>query len=509
VSFDRPAWLLVLVALPLLWWLHRRRAAARIVRVASLLPFPALDATASSHAPRRRTDVVLALALSAATALAFGAASPRIGTHDAGSVYVVVDVSASMSAAGCDAPLRAARILGAAAPGALCDVHTLPGPDQARRVAAGQALESAPRPTQPDGLPASIATHLEAARAAGHPGILLVTDRDVGALPGVVVVGPSPSGDANVAVTDAFLDGDRARFTIRNFGHRDVDVAVETAPPSGARAARVAARADATVDVAAPRPGESLTVRVVAPAGERLAADDALTVRREGGVRRVRLDAAAACPRLAAALRAAGAEVATDGEVDATVTYRRAPDAAGRARVLHVAPVAGAGRGGLALDPAAAGPVAGASVAGRPGDGPPPPSPACSLAAVGRLTGGEALWTDGAGCLAAVLAGEVALALDPEDGRSDWHRDPSFPVAVAACLDLLAGGPDRLRAVDAVPASESDLSAPQPPTPSPRDVRRVVREWAAGAGGEGLSTALCLLAALLCGAAAWRGRRAA
>lgn len=77
MSFAAPLALVGLLALPVIWWLHRRTRAPRPVTVASLLFFADLPTGASSRRTRR-FDPVLALLLLGASAAALAAAGPRV-----------------------------------------------------------------------------------------------------------------------------------------------------------------------------------------------------------------------------------------------------------------------------------------------------------------------------------------------------------------------------------------------------------------------------------------------
>jgi len=103
------------------------------------------------------------------------------------------------------------------------------------------------------------------------------------------------------------------------------------------------------------------------------------------------------------------------------------------------------------------------------------PAPSTTLVASRRYSGGDETWSDAEGVLATMTKDAVVLAVDPEDPRSDWHRDPSFPAFIAAALDHLAGGPDRLVPTYAVPPSESGVVHEPPRTSSSDELRAVLR----------------------------------
>jgi hypothetical protein len=421
--------------------------------MASLLAFEGAAETTPSAAPRRAFDWKLALVLTAMTLLAAAAAGPRIGATRPPAFFVVIDDSPSMSARTCDAATRASTLLRDAAP-------------DAERVDRPLAKSGAA-----DGLPESLAPFLDDARRQGFPGVVLVTDAAITAMPGVEIVGPSGAAKTNVAVASASLDGNEAIVVARNYGARDVAVQLRCADVT--RDVVVPARGVATARFVAPDRGEEATFEIASPADD-LEADDRLVVARRGGARRVRLDASPKCPHLESALRAAGVEIVFgDGSADAVVDYRGgSPGAAGTPRLV-VAPTADAGE--VRVVKAKNYAARGDAVVGRGAFVDVLPAPGATLVAESRLTGGDALWSDAEGALATSTKDAVVLAVDPEDPRSDWHRDPSFPVLVAAALDHLAGGPDRLAPTYAVPPSESDVVHEPPRTFSADEVRAVLR----------------------------------
>jgi hypothetical protein len=490
VTFERPLALALAAAVPLAWWLSRNRSGAPVVRVASLLAFRHAAAATPSAAPRRAIDLRLAMVLAAMTLLALAAAGPAFGAAARAAFYVVFDRSVSTTARTCDAATRTDTLLRDIAPDAERVVRELRNADGT------------------DGLPESLAPHLAAARDGGFPGVVLVTDSAIEATPGIAIVGPSAGAAANASVASAVLDGDDAVVAVRNHGAKDVtvrlvcaDVAHDVAVPAGGVG---------TARFAAPDRGEMATFEIVSPPDD-LTADDRLVVRRTGGARRVHLTGAnpRACPHLEAALRAAGAEIAHDGESDADVTYGRGIVApAHRPRLVVLAPPfamsTGDTPGAIRESPAPGSEtVTGAQVVGRGPFVDVLPAPATLLAPTSRLVGGDAAWSVPDGAIVSSTTDLIVLAVDPEDPRSDWHRDPSFPAFVAAALDRLTDGPDRLVAVVAVPPSESDVVHAPPATSSPEALRAVMRP--AGAREDDVRPArwLALGAAVLLGAAAF------
>lgn len=485
MTFAAPFALAWLAAVTVAWWLRRTRTGAPVVRVASLLAFRGAADARPTSAPRRRADVAFALTLAAMALLAVAAAGPGFGAAGTASVYVVVDRSVSMSARTCDAERRADDLLRDALPGAVAEHHDLGG--------------------AADGLPGSIAEHLERARREGYPGLVLVTDTTFPAISGVACVGPSQGATANVSIAGVALDGGDAVVSLRNYGRADVHVSVKSGaeerevdvPEGGVAAARFPAP-----------PYGARTVRpayeIVAPRDD-LAADDRVEVFHRGGTPPVTfVGGAKACPRLAAAVRAASPSAGGQSAIE--IAYRAAPGDApresGHSPRLVVAPTASTA--GSIRATAAPRIVRGDEIVGHGDAAAVLPASGTSLAATGTLDGGEPLWSCADGVLLAREPGLAVLAIDPEDPRSDWHRDPSFPVLVATALESLADGPDRIELLAAVPASESDVVREARPTASAEDVRAVARTafdaplvvrpapWIAGA-----AALLLLVAALL------------
>jgi hypothetical protein len=462
MSFETPLALALLLAVPIAWWLARARRGAPVVKVASLLAFTGAAETSPSAAPRRAIEVRLVLVLTAMTLAGVAAAGPAVGTSRAAEFYVVVDDSASMSA-----HVYGQQTLVSRAERILADVHPTAVHEKRRllrRSTWGGAFYVGPSvPPDPlwsresDGLPATLARHLDAARDAGFQGIVLVTDAAFSAMPDVAVIGPTAGARTNVAVSAAALDSDEAVVTIRNFGPANVAAVVRSADVS--REVAVPALGMATARFAPPDRGEEATIEVNSPADD-LPADNRLVVVRRGGVRRAGLFEPSA--HVEAALRACGVEIVRGGEGDVNVVRRD--------EVTYF---------GVSLEarrtPAKSVVVRGDSVVGRAEFVDVLPAPGTTLVAPTRLLVGEPIWSDAAGALAVATRDSVVLAVDPEDPRSDWHRDPSFPAFVAAALDHVGGGPDRLDARYSIPASESDVVHEPPRTSSPDEIRAVMR----------------------------------
>jgi len=323
----------------------------------------------------------------------------------------------------------------------------------------------------------------------------------------VAIVGPSAGAAANVAIASAVLDGDEAVVSVRNYGTKDV--AVKLACADVARDVAVPAGGAAAARFAAPDRGEMATFTITSPQDD-LAGDDRLVVTRMGGARRVSLAASkGSCPHLESALRAAGVDVASNGPSDVDVTYGRSIAAAvRRPRLVVLAPPfttsTGDARAAIgAADAPRSETLTGAQVVGHGAFAEVLPAPATVLAATSRLVGGDAAWSAEDGVIVASSSDLLVLAVDPEDPRSDWHRDPSFPAFIAAALDALTGGPDRLVPLGAIAASESDVVHEPPNTSSADEIRAVMRP--AGADPYAVRPArwMALAAAILLGAAAF------
>ena len=459
------------------------------MKVASLLAFRGADALHPASAPKRSFDATLALLLAAAAALALAAAEPRLASRRADAYYVVLDGSVSMTSRTCDAVARAQSLLAEAAPAAVRADHPL--------LPSGTGRAD-------DGLPGSLEPHLDAARVRGFPGIVLVTDAAVEPMPGVAVIGPSEAASRNVAVSSVSLDGADAVVSLRNFSDREAEVTLRGG--GGDRAVTVAARAIAVVRVPAPEPGMRARY-AIAGSRDDLAADDVLEVERLGGIRRVRFERDVPCPRTEGALRASGALAVPGEDPEAVVRYAMPWAETGARPTLVIAPRPSEPNGegaGLRLVAAGNDTLRGDVLVG--GEGAVVlPSPGTTLVAPLRVAGAVgATWSDASGAVAVALPGLVVLTADPEDPRSDWHRDPSFPAWIASALDRLAGGPDRLVPMSPVPVAESDVVHPLPVTSSPERLREMVRHgeadedpvplgaWSAGAAGAMIAAA-CLL----------------
>jgi hypothetical protein len=482
LTLDAPLALLLLASVPAAWWIRRTRTGAPVVRVASLLAFRGAADARTSSAPRRAADMPFLLTLAAMTLLALAAAGPGFGTSGTASVYVVVDRSLSMTAGTCDAESRADGVLRAAAPGAAAERHDLVG--------------------AADGLPGSLAEHLDRAQREGYAGIVVVTDAPFAAIPGVACIGPSRGASANVSIAAAALDGDDAIVSLRNHGGADVRVTVRS--DAEERGADVPAGGVASVRFTAPARGARAAYEIAAPRDD-LSADDRVEAVRRGGVARVTFAGGAdACPRLAAAARAA-CPASGAGERGVEIAYRGSAGGAGDVPRFVVAPAPSAAGAIRATSSPRA--VRGDEIVGHGPTADVLPASGTSLVATGALEGGEVLWSSREGSLLAWAPGLAVLAVDPEDPRSDWHRDASFPVLVAAALESLAGGPDRLVPSSTVAASESDVVREPRATSAPDEIRALVRPAADAPGRVRTAPWIAALGALLLVAAAALSRR--
>lgn len=482
MTFDRPWALVLLVAAPLLWWLHRRRSFV-VVRVASVAPFRTAPTESSSRADRRGPDVVLVCLATSAAALALAAAGPAWSTGSPRAL-VVVDATASMGArladgggsVGSRALTRARRLLGDAAPGATLDE----------------------RPRAEPSSPADVAAF---ARSQGYPGAVFVTERADGPDdPDVVVVGPDAGAGPNVGIVGVALDGDDAVVSIAAFGGAPRDGEV-LGPDGETRSFHVVPGAVVLVRVAAPRRGAQAEIAIRTATADSLEADDRVRVNRTGGAARVRLVSDA--PRLRAALRALAIDVTGESAADAVVLHG-GELTRGDSPVVHFAPRSAAAGAPMRVTAYDGGPFDAGAVARVGVESFPIPPRGARLVARVRLEGGAPLLEDSAGVLAAHAGAVVAVAFDPDAHDSDWHRDGSFVATVGAAIDLACGGPDRVDVVLAVPATESDVVRdPRAATPAPGALRAVLRPDARVELSGGLSA----LGAVAAAAAAWFGRR--
>ncbi len=530
MTLDRPSWLLLLLALPLLWWLHRRLRAPREVVVAAVAALRGAHVQTARGAARRVLDVDLALLLAAVALLALSAAGLRTG-GDGAAILVALDTSASMrvrpGGAGGEDLLglawRVARERAAnAAPDADLVVVDLDVPQNAERMPVSGA--PAPPPTASGGrggvddLPASLVPVLERARREGFPGVLLLTDRvlDLGA--DIVLSGPGVEPPRTAAVVGAILDGERALVTVLRGAETGLALETEVEGRAATRVAVPGGEGLATLHVAAPPRGGAATYRVLGGAGG--GPMGALHVTRVGGVSRVRISGPGrAAPRQRALLAALSIEVTESVldtvEAELVVGGPATAPAGDDPPRLHVAVAPAvdtedAEDGGVAVR-AGRGVLSAARIAaaGELAESVPAPGVTFERRGVLDLAAGapRGTWTAPDGIVAAVLPRRIVTTLDPEASSSTWHADASFPVFYLRAFELLAGGPDRLRPTDALPLSEIVRAGP-PPAPATRDrVASLVRVGGGAQGSRAMPALLALLAAGAVVGAALRGTR--
>src|SRR5213075_2579771 len=91
--------------------------------------------------------------------------------------------------------------------------------------------------------------------------------------------------------------------------------------------------------------------------------------------------------------------------------------------------------GGVGFDEPSGDLVRGDAVVGRGSWAEALPGPATTLVVSARpkqdVFGRDGAWSDRDGILLSVRENRVFVAVDPEDPRGDWARDPSFPALVA------------------------------------------------------------------------------
>lgn len=394
-----PAALALLVALPTIWWLHRRGRRAASVVLPSLLFFEPEPATSAARA-RRRVDSELVLALAAALLLALAAAGPVRASGDAGRrITIVRDVSASMSARASDGSTAFDR-----SAAAIRAISARLGPDGRVDVVecAGDACGAR-------------------LRDAGGGVRVLVSDRRPPDLPsGATFVGVGDPGavNAGLVAVDVAIVGGRRIVSATIWNDAGSPRTLEAGPVGAMTTVRLpafgAVRAswDATPPSAGGAPA-SLTIRLLDEGGT-LASDDQLTL--EPSPIRVAFDPvpAAADPAVVEATRAAfeavcAGAVETGGDVEGGV---------------FVGPIARAPRGvrvvlEIARVPAGVEPVR--------------PSARAAFAAVdGELatdldpSSAEWLYPPGASAASPFPRISVDRARSPGVVLVRWHADPSL-----------------------------------------------------------------------------------
>jgi hypothetical protein len=262
VSLAAPVALLALVALPVLWWLHRRARRPAEVVVPSLL-FHEESETAAAR-DRRRFDPELLLTLAAATLLVLAAAGPIVEAGKAGrTVRVVVLSGAAATARGQEERTDAA----------LRRLHEALGPTDRIEVVREPADPEGPRPTE--------GRLLDAARAGAADLRFVVSDRaargPTGEVGWITAGDPGARNRGIVAATMEERPGGLAVFAnLRNDTEADEDLRLvlttESRDAFAEARARVAAGGLATATIPLDSVPEELVLSLEGEDG--LAADD-------------------------------------------------------------------------------------------------------------------------------------------------------------------------------------------------------------------------------------------
>jgi len=287
---ERPILLLLLLLLPVLYWLERRFWRPRVERVASLLLLEAISERSESAAERGTRWLRFAFLALAWTGLVVCAAAPvlRTGEPPGRDVALVLDTSASMAARGPSGRTRFER----AKEAALAFVERLDDRDRvsvvahpsggraAERRSPGAAADRIRRlvPTDLPGRPdARLLADLAAssARPVQHTYVFTDDPRSVaaGARTSVVTVGEAAS---NLSVHSLVFDDAEGAYTarIRSFAGRPEStravLSVDGREVASATA-EVPPRGFAAVRLDGPR-GDRVAVRI--ESGGALAADD-------------------------------------------------------------------------------------------------------------------------------------------------------------------------------------------------------------------------------------------
>lgn len=194
LAFAAPAGLAAFLALPIILWLHLRRRRPRRILVPSLAPWLVLVPAAPPRRRRIPPTLLLALHLSAATALALALARPTLGRGAAAAVdrAVILDLTTSMGAEGRwpEALVRARALLdGTRGAATLVTLEPRPRVLVARAVDGRSAQEALDR-LAPGGSGAATDEALAMAAAVAGPEAELVVVSDGGAPP------PGPAAPA-------------------------------------------------------------------------------------------------------------------------------------------------------------------------------------------------------------------------------------------------------------------------------------------------------------------------
>ncbi len=437
MSLGVPLALAGLAALPLLWWLHRRRARPRVVVLPSLM-FLRPEAEAARRPRPRRVDLELLAALLAAALLVLGAADPRLARETTGRrVRVVVSGGAPLEARGARARVDAA----------LAALRAGLGPDDEVKVHTLPPEAGGPRPALEEVL---------AAAGAGAADLRLVLS-DLEPPPeasGVAWVGVGDAQARNVGVVAARVEPDAAGAPVLfatlcagPAGGLGAEVEVQAGGAAPARRALdLEAGACRSLEVPLDAAVAAVTLRVRA-AGDVLAADDTVELVRDP----LAVHASAALPpalraRLALALDAiagpgghrwvadpaAPADLAVLGEGDAAAPRAR--------RTLRLRlEVPGAPTVALAPGPAPPGRGAAAELSAAQADWrlparAPAPDPAEAVLLLAPTAAGPRPLLVGRGA-------EVRLLADPRLGAPAPLATAFWPLLLARLLEEGGGRP--------------------------------------------------------------------
>lgn len=224
MAFAWPLAFVGLLALPVVWWLHRRLTRAVPVVVPSLR-FLVDEPDADRDARAARPDLDLWLALAGTAAAALAAAGPVWRTHAAGrTVRLVVDDGPAMAARGLDGSTAAAR-----AEAAVARLRDRLGPEDvlARVAASGDDLVAAAR----RGAAAVRVVVSDRLPALAAPGVELVAvgdprARNAGIVAAAAVGGGAPRR-AFVTVRNDAPDPRRLRVAVDGGGAAVLDVGAD------------------------------------------------------------------------------------------------------------------------------------------------------------------------------------------------------------------------------------------------------------------------------------------